>query len=163
MQNREPPSAPEIPPKVRLDRSAKLGLPFLFLLPALAMVGVFGPTTEVAHGRSGAATWSVEYPARLRFRNSDRLIVRVANPGRSPLAQVRVAFDPDYIQSFTAVGFEPAPDQAYVVDIGDLEPGESALVSVDLTADDYGSQRGWIALTAGQARSRIALESFVFP
>lgn len=163
MKDQEPPKPPSIAPRVRLHRSEMIGLPFLFLLPLLAVIGLFGPTTEVAQGRSGAVEWSAEYPSRMRSQNADRLIVRVQNRSGSLIPQVSVAFDPAYIHAFASVAFDPAPDTPYVVDIHDLGPGESRLVSIQLTAEEYGSRRGWVSLSADGPQARIELNTFVFP
>ena len=159
-----PPSPPHIPPKLRMHRSEKFGLPLLFLLPLLAVIGVFGPKTGTAEARSGDVRWTVEHPSVTRYQHDERLIVRVSNRGPSPVAGVRVAFAPDYIHSFSAVAFDPASsEQPYLVDIGDLGAGESRLVSVQLTARDYGRRRGWVELYANGERSRADLSTFVFP
>lgn len=163
MKDDEPPSPPRIPPKVHLHRSEKLGMPFLFILPVLALMGVFGPKTDVAHGRSGAIEWSAEFPARLRFENADRLIVRIQNRGQVPLPETRLTFDPTYLHAFAAVTFDPAPDTPYSIAIRNVEPGESRLVSVQLTADEYGAHQGWISLSAGGTETRIELSTFIFP
>ena len=163
MDNHEPPKPPRIPPKVRLNRSEMLGLPFLFALPVLAMAGVFGPATDVAHGRSGAVQWSAEYPSRLRFENSHRLLVRIQNRGQSPVSEVSLAFDPSYMHAFAPVTFEPAPATPYLVNIENLDPGESRLVVVQVTADEYGSHRGWISLAADGTEARIQLSTFILP
>lgn len=163
MKDHEPPSPPHIPPKVRLHRSEKLGLPFLFVLPALAVVGLFGPKTEVVRGRSGAIDWSAEYPSRLRHQNSERLVVRVRNRSQSPLAGVSVAFDPVYIHAFTAVAFDPAPETPYIVKMPNLRPGESRLVSLELTANEYGSHQGSVSLSAEGVHDKAELSTFIFP
>lgn len=163
MKNQEPPLPPHIPPKVRLHRSEKLGLPFLFILPALAVIGVFGPKIEVTEGRSGAVEWSAEYPSRLRYQDTERLVVRVQNRSQSPLPELKLAFDPTYIHAFTAVAFEPTPDTPYVVNIRNLEPGQSRLVSVQLTAKEYGPRQGWVSLSAEGIRAHAELSTFIFP
>lgn len=163
MTNEEPPLPPHIPPKVRLHRSEKLGLPFLFILPALAVTGLFGPKTAVTEGRSGAVEWSAEYPSRLRYQASERLIVRVKNRSQSPLPELKLAFDPTYIHAFTAVAFDPAPDTPYVVNIQNLGPEQSRLVSVQLTAKEYGSRKGWVSLSAEGIRAHAELSTFIFP
>ena len=163
MTGREPPSPPRIPPKVRLHRSELFGLPFLVALPLLAVLGVFGPTIETAHGQSGAVSWSVEYPSRIRYEKAERLLVHVANLSAAPVSGVVLGFDPDYIHAFTNVAFDPAPKAPYVVSIPELAPGESRLVAVQLTADAYGSHRGWLTLSAGASQTKTELSTFVFP
>lgn len=163
MKDQEPPKAPTIPAKIRLNRSEKMGLPFLFLLPVLAVAGAFGPATEVVEGQTSSVGWSAEYPSRLRFQNSERLNVRVQNRSQVTLAQVKLAFDPNYIHAFTTVAFDPAPSKSYEVELQNLAPGESRLVSVQLAAEQYGPHKGWIALSDGQEAARANLSTFIFP
>jgi len=163
MKDREPPPPPHIAPKVRLGPSEKVGLPFLFLLPILAVAGVFGPRTEKVEAAAGPLAMSVEYPARLRFENSERLLVRVRNGGASPVSGISLAFDPEYMHAFSPATFDPAPDVSYLIDIDTLDPGESRLVSVQLTADEYGPHRGWVTLSSGETKGRIKLQTFIFP
>jgi len=140
-----------------------LGLPFLFVLPVLAILGVFGPATDVAHGRSGEVEWSAEYPSRMRFENSDRLLVHIKNRGRSTISQVRLGFDQSYMHAFAPVTFDPALETPYLVNIEKLEPDESRLVAVQVTADKYGPHRGWISVAADGTEGRIELSTFIFP
>lgn len=159
----QPPSPPKIPPKLRLNRSELLGLPFLFALPLLAILGFFGPATETARGQSGALEWSVDYPSRVRYEKHHRVVVRVENRGAIPLSELTIDFDPDYIHAFTNVAFAPDPDAPYLVKIPSLAPGESRLISVQLTADEYGSRSGWVSLSGDGVAARAQLSTFVFP
>ena len=127
------------------------------------MIGLFGPKTDSDEVRTEVLELSAEYPSRLRFQNSERLIVRIHNRSDAPLAEVSVAFDAEYIHAFTAVAFDPAPESPYMVDIGELAPGDSRLLSVQITADEYGSHRGWISVSAGGTNARLELSTFVFP
>lgn len=164
MNDQEPPEPPQVAPKILLNRSEKIGLPFLFLLPVLASIGIFGPHTETAEARSGSVHLSAEYPSRLRFENSDRLLVRVHNLGSTPVSKVSLAFDPAYIHSFSQVTFDPAPEFAYSLAIENLEPDESRLIAVHLTAERYGPHKGWISLAAdGAETTRLRLRTFIFP
>ena len=163
MDGREPPSPPSIPPKLRLHRNEMIGVPLLFALPVLAVLGIFGPTTERAQAESGAVALSAEYPSRIRYENKARLVVRVENRSDRPLSEVTLKLDPDYIHAFADVAIDPAPGTPYTVPVSNLGPRESRLVSVQLTADDYGPHQGWVALSAGGDEATIPLSTFVFP
>jgi len=89
--------------------------------------------------------------------------VRVQNRGQTPATGVALAFEPGYIHAFAAVAFEPTPDTPYEIEIGTLEPGESRLVSVQVTAEEYGAHRGLLSLSAGETQAGVELSTFIFP
>jgi len=159
----ELPSPPRIPPKLRLHPSELLGIPLIAALPLLALLGVFGPEQQAVQRRSGDIEWSVEYPSRIRYAKIERITVHLENRGETPVSEIRLGFDPGYIHAFADVVFDPEATSPYLVNIPELGPGESRLVAVQLTAEEYGPRQGWVSVSAGGNSATAELSTFVFP
>lgn len=159
----QPPSPPDIAPKLRFFRTEMIGMPLIALLPILAIAGLFGPSTASAEGRIGAVQWSIEHPSVTRYENRDRLELRLSNSGDSAVSELTVAFDPEWIHAFAPVSFEPAPETPYVVDVGEIGPGETRLVVIELTAEQYGKYQGRLVISDGAQTAIAPLETFIFP
>lgn len=158
-----PPAPPRIPARFRLHRSELFGLPAIAVLPILALLGVFGPTQQTAQGQSGAIEWSVEYPSRTRYAKIERLTVQLENRSETPVSGVRLGFDPGYIHAFSNVAIAPEATSPYLVDVPELGPGETRLIALQLTAEEYGARQGWVSISAGGASATAELNTFVFP
>jgi hypothetical protein len=81
---------------------------------------------------------------------------------------VTVYFDRDYIDSFSTVTFTPdvksITDVAYIVELSDLQPQETRIVSVQLQAEKYWRHEGEIMATFTETiGAEVSLRTFVFP
>ena len=74
-----------------------------------------------------------------------------------------VSFDTGYVSRFSSVRFDPATNSAYTVDLVDVKPSESRLISVELWGQDYGSHRGTVVARHGSDSAIVHLRTFVFP
>ena len=161
--NPSPPRAPSIEPKIELTRKQRIGIPILLDVPILALFGLFGETQGHAHTTSGSIDLEVSYPARFRYRQVQSLDVSVRNLSTSVADTIKVSFDTAYISRFSSVRFDPAARSAYTVDLTDVKPSESRLVSVELWGQDYGSHRGTVVARHGTDSPIVHLSTFVFP
>lgn len=167
-QSSRPPQAPDVERKLKFHLLQMIGAPFILLVPLLALFGVFGESIRSASAASPALDMRVEYPSRFRYKMVDSLTVYLSNTSPQSIPGVRVRVDQAYVDSFSAVVFSPSVQYisgaAYVVDIGDLQPGETRLLTVRLQAEDYGMHRGTVSATPeGGAELRVAISTFVFP
>ena len=167
-QGTQPPQPPEIKRTLQFHLTQLIGVPLLAVLPVLALLGVFGTTRGEASAQSAALELHVEYPTRSRYKVINAIEVSVRNLTEQPLSTVTVSFDETYISKFSNVQFTPSvktvTDEVYRVELSDLQPGETQLVSVEVQAEEYGAHRGTIKVAAGEAEAaQVDLATIVFP
>jgi hypothetical protein len=159
-----PEQPPPIHPRIRMRRGELIGMCVIALIPVLAVVGVFGPELGHARHTSGALQLDVRYPSLTRHQLRETLEARVANLSGETLPHITLTFDPSYIIGFSSVSFVPPADRAYAVELRDLQPRESRLVTVELEAERYGWHRGQVAASDGTGHVLAAMIStLTFP
>ena len=158
-----PPPPPPIDPKIDLTWKQRIGFPILLAVPILALFGIFGETRGHAHTTSGSIDVEVSYPARFRYRQVQSLRVSVRNLSSLVADTMKVSFDTAYVARFSSVRFDPAAKSAYTVDLTDVKPSESRLVSVELWGQDYGNHRGTVVARHGSDSAIVHLRTLVFP
>jgi len=153
------------PRRVKLHRFQWIGLPPLLAVPLLALLGVFGETWTRVDGSGPGLALSVEYATRYRYKQINTLQVRVENTATRTLDTVVVALDSTYAARFSTLVFVPSARAPFEVELVDLEPGEVALVWVELQAERYGRHRGFLeARGSGLPDTvRIPLRTYIFP
>ncbi len=159
----EPVGPPVTAPRLSLTRKQYLGLPLLAAIPVLTLFGVFGESRHSVRAASAALEMTVRYPSRFRYRQIQSLEVTVRNRSTRALDTVSVSLDTSYITRFSSVRIEPAPRDAYVVKLPNLQPDESRLVSAELWGEHYGSHGGRIWAAAGTDTVSSIIRTIVFP
>lgn len=167
-QNSEPPQPPSIERKFKLYPTQLIGIPLLILVPVLALLGMFGETYQEVIASSPQLQMRVEHPTRFRYKVIDTVTVSLTNISAQPITALEIGFDRTYIEGFSTVTFTPAIEQitetVYLLEVTDLQPGETRVVSVGIQAEKYGMHRGAITITpeSGEAL-RVLIETFSFP
>lgn len=160
----QPPSPPEIQRRFRLYRWQWIGLPALLLIPTLALFGTFGESWAEAADASEELELRIKYSSRFRYKALQEMEVRVLNRSDRLLDTVTVAFDTAYITRFSTVTFTPDVKTAYEVELTDLLPGETRLITVGLQGESYWRHSG--SITAGRTGSppaEVFVSTFIFP
>jgi hypothetical protein len=162
------PQPPDMKRIIRMYPMQRIGMGLIALIPILALLGVFGETRAQANASNAAFSVSVDYPINYRYRVHNPLTVRLHNTSQQAYATVTVAFSTDYISPFTSSQFEPELDrmtgEAYEVDLNDVQPGETRIVTVVLEGQEYGAHSGVITATAeGAGAAQVGVATFVFP
>jgi hypothetical protein len=143
------------------------GMALIMLVPLLTLFGLFGTTRASTSASNQEIEMRVQYPTRFRYKMISPLQVAVRSLSSRPLSTVTVQFDRSYIEQFSEVTFTPAvktvTDESYVVELQDVQPGETRYVSATLQAEEYGGKRGTVTVTAGGDPVQAAVETFVFP
>lgn len=163
MHDALPPPPPAMEPKIRLSWRQWVGIPVMLAIPILALFGVFGESHTLAQSKSSTLEMTLSYPSRFRYRQMQPLHVTVRNLSSAIADTIKVSFDTAYISRFATVKFDPLPHDAYTVDLIDVKPLESRLVSVELWGDDYGNHPGTIVARRGSDSAIIHLRTLVFP
>jgi hypothetical protein len=120
----------------------------MMLIPILALFGIFGETVHQVTASSPNLEMHIKFPARFRYKMIDSITVLLHNTSGQPLTSVVVTFDRGYIQGFSTVTFTPSvkhvTEDVYLLELSDLQPGETRVISVSIQAEHYGSHRGTI-------------------
>ena len=167
-QNSEPPQPPQIERKLKLYPTQLIGIPLLILVPVLALLGMFGKTHHEVAASSSQLEIRVEYPTRFRYKMIDAVTVSLTNLSPQPINTLAISFDRSYVEGFSTVTFTPATEQitetVYLVELTDLQPGETRVVSVAIQAERYGLHEGAITvIPESEEELRVLIETFTFP
>lgn len=164
----EPPQPPDFKRKFRLYSYQWIGLPLLFLLPVLAVLGVFGGVTETLTDEGSGITIDVEYPPRTRYEVLSKLDVTVTNTSTSPMSTLTVGFERHYIDAFSDTVFLPTVDRltdtAFEIDLHDVQPGEARRIDVEMKGALVGRFTGSIHASSGDSGSaQVLVSTTIFP
>lgn len=156
---------PDQPRHLKLHAAQWIGIPLIFLVPILALFGVFGESRDVVASRSAELGMTVEYPTRYRYKQIDRVQVLIENESNAALDTVVVAFDPAYISRFSTLMFIPSASEPFDVELLDVGPGEARRVWAEIQGEAYGRHSGTIeAYTpGGRDTARVFVSTIIFP
>lgn len=157
--------APDTPRRFRLHGYQWVGIPLLFLVPVLALLGVFGETWERVEALGADLALEVRYADRYRYKQINTVEAWVENRSGARLDTVVVAFDEAYARQFSTLMFIPSPTEPFEVELYGLAPGERRLIWAELQAERYGRHTGALrAHAAGRAdTTSVTLSTLVFP
>ena len=138
------------------------------LIPLLALLNVFGLALEEVEAADQQLVLRVEHLARARVLQLAAFTITVENTGDAALPLVTVTIQRDYVDKFTQVMFTPEvsaiTDQAYQIELEDVQPGETRVISVDLRPQEAGQHSGTIAAESdGGARALTTFSTLIFP
>lgn len=164
----QPPQPPPVSRKLQFHRVQMIGVPLMMLIPVLALFGLFGETVNSVDASSTPLEMRVEYPTRFRYKMIDSIRVSLFNKSDQPLATVQVGFDRAYIEGFSTVTFTPSvkhiTDSFYFVEVNDLQPGETRIISVTIQAEKYGKHQGTITADPENSDAlEVSIATFTFP
>ena len=162
---------PQPPPFQRNIQIAPLqliGMPLLALLPILALFGVFGESNTSASAANSDVSLSVDYASRYRYGMQETMAVAVTNLASQSPVTITVAFDRAYLQNFSQLSFLPdasqSTDETYVVDLTNMEEGETRLVTLEMKGDQYWTHDGTVSASiSGHEPVSVAVRTTIFP
>lgn len=162
------PQAPSIPLKFRLYPFQMVLLPFLFVIPILALTGLFGGKMEEKSRTEEAITLEVTFPPTTRFDQPEMMQIGVYNGSDQPLTAASLTIDRAYLDNFTAINFNPAEvlinQESYIFTLDVIPSGEAYFVNLDYRAMDTGTLAGTVSLRQADAPDIvIEISTFVFP
>jgi hypothetical protein len=164
----KPPQADRIHPRLTMYNYQKIGIPILLLVPILALLGIFGVSTEQVQAENDAIAVTIEYPTRLRYKVLDTIDVRVTNQTDAVLESVIVQFEREYINQFSESTFMPDVSQItehyYEVELQAIPAGESRHINVTVESERIGYHRGEIVVQIPSSDSlQFQLNTLAFP
>ena len=99
------PQPPEIKKSWMFRNPQKFGIPILFLIPLLALLGVFGNSSTTIRAQGQVLQLETFFPTELRHKTISPLVVRATNVSAQTMPTVTVKFDQDYLSAFSNVAF----------------------------------------------------------
>ncbi|HEY3477015.1 MAG TPA: hypothetical protein VGK56_20520 [Anaerolineales bacterium] len=140
----------------------------MILIPVLALLGMFGESYHEITTSNPDLEVQVRYPTRFRYKMIDAVTVSLTNISAQPFATAHIGFDREYVEGFSAVIFTPSvkhiTDTVYLVELNDLQPGETRIISVSIQAEEYGRHKGTITVTPENWEAlQVSIDTFTFP
>jgi hypothetical protein len=162
-RRREPPEPPDLPRVFRLTQVQHWGLPILFAIPLLALLGVFGEQYSDASGAGSGLAAAIHYPSRIHYRQSLSFRVTVQNTAATAADSIVVFLDPSFMRAFTAVQLSAAVRAPYSIKLEHVAAGERRSVFGELAGERYWSSAGVVRVSGPQGQLSIPVSTFVFP
>lgn len=167
MPDPRPPQPPPVDRRFVFSRHT-FGATLLAILPVLALLGLFGELKTTRTAGEGAVRVTVGFPERFRYKQLERIEIRVENTSSDVVPLVVVTVDTDYLDRFSEIAFVPEPtdvtSDAYRFEIQDLPAGDSRVISSGLQAERYWLSDGKVTVTTGEAAPVfIPVSTFVWP
>ena len=158
----QPPSKPR---HLTFHRFQWIALPLMLLIPVLALLGVFGESSDQVRDETGELSLYVDYPTRYRYKQINTVEVFVRNRTPETIDTVLVALDASYAERFSTLMFIPAATEPFEVELLDVAPQETRRVWVEIQGEHYGRHRGDLkAYRPGAVdTARVSLSTFIFP
>jgi hypothetical protein len=159
-----PPQPPEIKREFKLHPYQQIGLPLLFFLPFVALLGLMDERFAASEGRSPDITLKVRYPSRFRYPMHSEIEVYVRNATSRTADTLSVRFDPEYLSEFEVLQFVPEASQFAVIELMNVGPGEERRVLVSIEGRNYWKHTGSVTASCTGLESATAqLSTLVFP
>ncbi|MCU0497562.1 MAG: hypothetical protein MUF87_09450 [Anaerolineae bacterium] len=163
-----PPAPPELKVQIRFQPSQWLGLPILFGVVVLAILGFFGQSGRLLTVIGDGVELTLQHPTRTRYGLHEQLVIQVHNTTQRPLDAVEVRMSRRYIEQFDQYDFLPTPhgidDQSFIVSIGTIPPQAIRQVTIALTANNAGEHWAEISVIGGGVTvGKASFSTWVFP
>lgn len=164
----QPPQSPELERRFTLYNYQYIAIPLLFVVPLLAVFGVFGETISQSEATSAALDLSITFPDRMHAGTQHEIEIRVTNRSAEPLSLARVLVDRDYLEQFANVSSTPHAsewtDEYAAIELEDISPGTTQLVVLRVTGHWAGRHHGEVAVAvADDVVVRNPFATLVFP
>jgi hypothetical protein len=163
----QPPQPPEFDRKLQFYPFHLLGIALLILVPVLALLGVFGETSAVVQGASNGIELEVHYSNRIHFQGLDGTEIRIRNTTGNVISSLTVAIDKAFLDNFSDLAFTPEVTQiteaAYLVELSEVQPGETRIVTYDSRGKIAGSHLGNVTVVSADNGPTVVLETLIIP
>ena len=164
----QPPQPPRFERRLNFRPLQIVGIVYLLILPVLAVLGVFGESFDSVDASGAALEMTVDYPSRFRYKMLNTITVEVHNVSGETLDTVTVSFDASYIDQFSTVTFTPSVETVtgneYQVELTDIGPDETQVVTVEIQAERYWRHSGTITASPGSGEPvEVEISTTVFP
>lgn len=161
------PVSPKFERKIRIYPFQAVGFAAVFLVPVLALAGVFGSTTQMTSQTLDNVELTVTYSSRAHVRKYETLNISVRNRSREVMPVVNVSLDRAFLNNYTNLSFTPAPheinSEAYEVQLHDIPPGGIQIITLSHEGQVSGAHSGTVTATVGDGSVSVPVDVFIFP
>jgi hypothetical protein len=166
-QGIKPPQPPEIPRRIHLYPYQWVGFLCLFLIPVLALFGVFGETRDVAQIQANGIELTVMYTNRVHFHAQSTTRILVRNTQTEVMPAIQVAIDRSLLDNYAELTFMPGVAEItaseFVIQLTGIPPGETRVILLNSRGKIPGFHQGMVTASAGEEQITVKLEVFIFP
>ena len=164
----EPPESPPFKRKLRFYVFQFIGLPFILLIPLLAISGLFDQTRTESEQSNDEISIHMDYPSRYRHKTEGTILIHVQNNSQESIPSLRLEISRDYLDQFSELRFFPELNQisadSYIIELSEIPHDTSELIRIELLASNYGEATGLVAAIAeGVEPLRLSINSFTYP
>jgi hypothetical protein len=157
----QPPQPPPFQRRIQISAAQLAGIALLLVLPVAALSGLLGTKKREVRASAGALELSARYPSRMHYKTSGSLELRLKNTGAGAIGSATLRLGDSYLQHFADAQFQPQVqrlnEEGVEIDLGELAPGQTRRLRVELRAEDYGTHDGQVSASA-QGLPPVALE-----
>lgn len=159
-----PPRAPDVDRHFRVHPYQWIGLPLLFLIPTLAVLGVLGPSRTVERTVIDGALIEIDHPTIAWYGRSDAVRITVSALEEAKAgARLAVRITGGYLDAFREIRYSPEPQGLQIILVVPL-PGRAHMLIIDGLPHRYGRTRGAIELQLDSAPPVIVpLSTLILP
>jgi hypothetical protein len=163
----EPAQPAEVKRRFQLYRYQWIAIPLLFLVPILAIFGVFGETATTVQSSQAGLELEVQYSDRILFQGLDGTEIAIRNTSDQVLETVTLSIDKAFLTAYSDIAFSPdvdvITDEAYIIELTNLQPGQTQFVTIDSRGKLIGRHRGIIRATVNELSVSVTLDVFIIP
>jgi hypothetical protein len=163
----EPPQPPEYERKLKFYPYQLIGIPLLFLIPILALFGVFGETSTVIQSEANGIELEIHYANRVLFQGLDGTEIHVRNATETVIPALTISIEKAFLDNYSDIAFTPdveeINDVAYILELSDVQPSETRIVTYDSRGKIIGAHRGTVTASYEGDGPSVILETFIIP
>jgi hypothetical protein len=163
----KPPQSTEFKRELDFYPFQVIGISLLFLIPILALFGFVGETTTVLHATGDSLDVMVSYSNRINLQSFVEMEIAILNTSNEALSRVNVSIEKAFLDNFSEISFlvdiSEITDEAYMIELLDLEPKETQIIRFSSRGTVFGSHQGIIMVSTGEDAVSILVETLIFP
>ena len=163
----QPPQPPKFERKLHFYPFQLIGIPILFVIPILALLGVFGETSTTIQQAENGLELEVHYSNRVLFQGLDGTEIHVENTSNQTISNLTIQIEKSFLDNYSDLSFTPEVDeiteQAYVIELLDVQPGETRIVAYDSRGKIVGSHQGRITASTATSSVAVSLDVWIIP
>jgi hypothetical protein len=163
----EPSQPPEFERKLKFYPFQLISFPLLFIIPILALFGVFGETSTVIQSEANGIELEIHYANQVLFQGLDGTEIHVRNASDTVMSTLTISIEKAFLDNYSDIAFTPdvevINDLVYILELSDVQPGETRIVTYDSRGKIIGAHRGTVTASYEGAGPSVVIETFIIP